>query len=505
MRRLTLIGKTTVICFGILVCVASLLYLFQDYYSDMWNGARLARAFLVTDPSFFPLVGRGPLLASGHGPISFLFFVPATFTPNPTAALTVALAINVSLYLIPIAIVSWLSVRQHLEQRRIYWIMLLMISSLLLTVDNTTLSYILSKPHVDIQAIFLATLSCLLLTYSEEQTKRSRLIKHLAASGLISLAVWSKQLEMTILVAQALYLALVHGWRIAVQYMVTVAIFLAVCSLVIAGYYGIEPIRFNMFEIFSSHPRHDSLYELFRLGQQALFQDEILVFATLLLIATAIDAKLATKKNISWLHLQDWARENTWLIFFFCAAVHFPIGVLANSKWGGHVNSLHFHYYGLLCVLWLIPWTQRAIPRTKAAATAWIYAAILLLSVKHSESLLHLTEEPRQSIHQAAFDLLVEEPGKYYFPWYPLAHVMADGKVYHFEHMLVDWKSAGVEPTRQQLRDYFPEQLEYIVYHKSDRHTYTRDLFSRCFPEEPVEKKGVGWLYYKRKGELTDC
>jgi hypothetical protein len=86
----------------------------------------------------------------------------------------------------------------------------------------------------------------------------------------------------------------------------------------------------------------------------------------------------------------------------------------------------------------------------------------------------------RQNNNQVAYDFAMRHPGEAYFPWQPLASLLAEGRLYHFEYGVVDRYLAGYEPTPEHLRADAPPRLRWIA--ASNGPT----LMLRFFPEYSV-------------------
>ncbi|HEY5226985.1 MAG TPA: hypothetical protein VIJ19_00520, partial [Opitutaceae bacterium] len=71
---------------------------------------------------------------------------------------------------------------------------------------------------------------------------------------------------------------------------------------------------------------------------------------------------------------------------------------------------------------------------------------------------------PHWDVNESAYDFDRAHPGYAYFPWDPLAALMAENKYYHFEYGVQDRILAGRTPGRAQVAEGIPVHLRLVVY-----------------------------------------
>ena len=67
---------------------------------------------------------------------------------------------------------------------------------------------------------------------------------------------------------------------------------------------------------------------------------------------------------------------------------------------------------------------------------------------------------------QRAFSYLKKHPGQTFFPQYPLASLLAESKVRHFDEAVMDFERAGITLTPRQLRAGLPDPLREILFNE---------------------------------------
>ncbi len=101
---------------------------------------------------------------------------------------------------------------------------------------------------------------------------------------------------------------------------------------------------------------------------------------------------------------------------------------------------------------------------------------------------------------QLAYEYAKEQPGAAYFPQNPLAHLMAEGKLYHFFYGIEDRELAGVLISSDHFRRYMPGRPTIIGDLPWDR---SLEPFVRRYLPEYTEKVSderlPGWELYKRQ------
>ena len=96
---------------------------------------------------------------------------------------------------------------------------------------------------------------------------------------------------------------------------------------------------------------------------------------------------------------------------------------------------------------------------------------------------------------QLAYEFALRHPGEACFPWQPLASLLAEGRLYHFEYGMFDRFLAGYDPTSEHVRADVPPRLRWLV---GRTPLWT---FSHFFPEytEQTELKELpGWIVRSR-------
>jgi hypothetical protein len=104
-------------------------------------------------------------------------------------------------------------------------------------------------------------------------------------------------------------------------------------------------------------------------------------------------------------------------------------------------------------------------------ALSVLLATTLLLAVYEAPVANNIRFDVRglsQTEQQIAFAYLEQHPGKAYFPWFPLAHLCAEGQFRHFVWGLVDRWMVGETVSMTEFRAYIPRDPQVIVFKSYD-------------------------------------
>lgn len=228
--------------------------------------------------------------------------------------------------------------------------------------------------------------------------------------------------------------------------------------------------------------------------------------ALLIVIVTSYGAYRFRTLTPSSNPIKQWFSENPWMVFLVSGIFLVPTTLLGRVKVGGNVNTLSFALYFILAAVTLVLQqaliksfaqdqeladnepenelvkveelnksdsivTNGSMPKSISPRLIGILASILLvqivvtyfpawdyISYKLSQS-ANFFDNPRQR----ELEYTLKHPGKMYFPWNPLAGLMAEGKLYHFSYGLVDRDLAGFPITLEHFQEHLPSQLKYIA------------------------------------------
>jgi hypothetical protein len=439
-----------------------------------WSAARLASAVrLARGMDLYAPVGGTAVNDWIYGPVGALAYTPAALASSPLPALQIAAALNAFYFVLPAVVVLFLTLRDPAARLWGSLGLAFIIAALLGPFGTWSGAAVL---HVDVVAVALGILSCVAL------------VRHgnlpLAAAFAV-LSVWTKQIDVALLPAQLGWLALVHGRRQTLAYAGWLGGIGLIVSAAFVAWFGFETLWHDLFVI----PGRQAI-EWERLGQ-VLF-DFVLAGGW-----TAPVAWLAWKRRHE---LPDTERQLGGLLLT-AAVVLLPLGTLSALKYGSGANSLHSIPYAIpgaaLLLVWLV---VAAIGRPRSLAAAGLMAgaiAVLAIVLPRAIRLGHLTRPDPGRQHEEAYEFAREHPGRTFFPWNPLATLMAEGRNDPFEYGYVDWKLASSAPTLAALRASLPAEVSFFIYHERDQQPFE---LLKAYPEFTTLRRAGGWLMFTRPG-----
>jgi len=319
----------------------------------------------------------------------------------------------------------------------------------------------LLKFHVDTVAISLGLSSCLILQSCRDQSTSTRKIAGISAL-LLALAFWTKQTEIFILPAQFIYLWMRLGIRAALAHAALSFGFILALGLAFGYLFGFHELVFAMFTLPASHPLSDNKAEItFRIIESAL--PYILVLGLLL--------------PLLWRHRQsslgEWLPHQPWFLPLLASATFLPMGFLGDLKAGGTDNVHHQMYYlAAATTIALIGSTSQDFPykiRRRFSISLVILVAILSVTVSTIRVYPRIlyADTPYHSPLQKAYEYVLAHPGEVYFPWYPLAHLLGEGHLYH---SMPVFSPEDYENTRaryplsdKEINQYIPQSMRYVA------------------------------------------
>lgn len=457
-----------------------------------WNAARvvpsvaLARGFALYYPP-----DSGPAVTTHYGPVKELLYLPAALASTPTGAIAIAAVLNLATLLAPL----WLVLRGSAgrEGRRLPGAATpgvatpgaataFVFAAAAIPWSYAT-RYVATSVHADAPAVGLGLLSCWWLTVGPPT--RRRLI---VAALLCALASWTKQVEAPIVAGQAIYLAAIWGRRRAVELLLWTAGWAVALGALFARLFGWREMLFQTLLLPARQPRLPGLSPLLL----AVVELAILGSASLLLVLVA----LRSAGGRPWREL---LRDRPWTLYLLAAVALVPVGVLARIKYGGDVNSYHSLYYLLAAAACIVARGELGASADRGRRLAVLLAAGALVGALPKLTVCGYLRHPRENPQEKAFALARRHPGEIFFPWNPLSTLMAEGRLDHFDHDLVDRELAGLAPSEEHFRAHLPPRLRWVCF-STEGLPHTGDYARRHLPELSVlvEPAPPGWSCYAR-------
>ncbi len=406
------------------------------YWLKPWPDVRLAPTFAIWKlGELYARPADGGILCTLYPPLAYLFYLPATLFSSPAGAVIAASSLSI---LGCLGVVAWASFGGQGGSLR--GLVFLFLAWHLYTAQSLEGAW---TNHADAPAYVFGVAACLLAL------RGGPVGCALAASA----AVWSKQTAVPLFAALAAFYWVRHKrsefWKFATTSLV---VNLALAAG-FAAWFGADRLWFGMFEMASRQPLNwKNALELHDIVVTSL--DLAVIVALLLLLAAA------GKKSIV-----DLAPPSAWL-FIGAAAALAPLAVLGRVKVGGETNSYGMPHLWLMIGLTLaLLHTAQRSPQFLPAIRLSLAAVVLMQMINSAPDLIRLPARLaglEDSPEQRAYQFAKAHPGEVYFPWRPLASLMATGELHHAAYCVFDWEVANLEITDSRFRADLPANLRYV-------------------------------------------
>jgi hypothetical protein len=325
-------------------------------------------------------------------------------------------------------------------------------------------------PHADAPAMGLALVAAGLL-WRSRQPSLSAKRAFWSSAVFAALAVACKQTMILIIPAMAAWLCLRQRYRAAGAYVGISAVIGLVLLAVSAWQFGFEGLWLNLVAIPGRQGWVGSFpFNGFRV--LAEFLDHALLPITLLIAGCACAVGLAKTGGP-----RRQVTEHAWGLLVCVAIFLVPVALLGRVKVGGALNAFGPAIYFLYAAgMALAIDVFRSEPSNagddragwvalRAAVGMGVLAVCGVWTLNVIQELRYGLPPMARSRVQQAYDYIrAGHPGTY-FPAYPLAHLLAQGELYHYAHAIGDRELRGHVPLAPgQAQRYMPRDLELVCW-----------------------------------------
>ncbi len=364
-----------------------------------------------------------------------------------------------------------------------------------------SLSFSLFRPHADAPSLGYAMAACWLTLRPGAPTSR-RL-------SLVALLAWfsvlSKQVMVPILVALTLWFLFVHGPKQCLRLLGWLAISGVGVVALLLPFFSLEGVVFNCLTIPSRVPwnaEHPKVVMAARVFAELFVHSVPLLL--LLSVSAVASIALSSRSFASSVGPRAYLIHNPWTLLALVAFFMIPVSVLGRIKEGGAINTFSPTTYFLLAagVLAAIAAVRRFRDDADSLAQAALGATAVCAGILAAggTALVVLDADPplREHPSQMAYTYLVSEDSRAYFPLHPLAHLLADGSLYHYGSSLYDRERlAGLPLSRFQRQGYLPVEPRVVCW---DVQYWGQPWLKEVYFTEYTRRVGIPSL-----GSRTEC
>lgn len=476
--------------FILLVAAGIVVYKLLAMQSDGSSQQRMAAPVaLSAGEQIYYSEDRGPILNALYWPGSYLLYLPATVASVPNGTLALGGMLAFIFAFAPI----WFVLRPKLNKtgivesadgRSVTW--MLMAAAWYVSLLNEPLRNSNTTVHCDAPALGF---TCLAGWFGFQAARSVSWGPTLLCAGSMAAAAVCKQTALGLYLSVPLFVIFSAGWRRAALLLAVATLFFIIAAAVFCAWFGFERIYWNTIVLPSKHPfiaMSDIHFPLTTVEEVAshLLWPVALVTSGLFLLkynkaATATPAAM----------------------YLTIAIMNIPAAVFGRIKVGGYQNTLSVTIFPAMVALLSLAKLYMDSGGTAArAAKSFILSICCIGALSEAPYLFNYKEALRYYEHgnsQTAFEYSKKHPGKAWFPWYPIAGMLAEGKMYHYAYGLFDHYLAGYKLSQQHLQAHIPTNPEWIAFSPDDL-----QFVMEYFPEYTVrgsEPELPGWTVFKKK------
>ena len=428
---------------GAILVAAVVLAALGGPYSP-WDVVRLAPTVGMAR-GFALYSGRhdGAILSTMYGPFSAVAYLPAAFVSDPAVAAVAGRALAILYFFAPLFLIGLRPDGQEPAPAAVRWGVTLLAS--LAALASPPLRYSATQVHSDAPALGLAGLACALAMRPGGATGWG---SALLAGALAWLSAWSKQTMIALPLCLPLWALATEGRRAALRCGAGVVGSGALVAAAFLLRFDRDAMLFNAV-LWPGHLPWKGSTPANLADAFAELLPQMLPFAVVL---------AAGPLRRTWTDLE--ARR--WLLPAAIGLVMVPVALLGRVKKGGDVNSFSPALYPLLLAATdrLVPFAAGSRGGRRLVAATLAGLATLAIPTFVRDAKVYARLRPAH----AEVDYLAAHPGAVYFPWHPLAHLVAEGRPTHHLHSVWERGIAGFPVPRAHVLASLPARCRYVAF-----------------------------------------
>ena len=465
---------------------------------DNWDTARLIPSVsLAEGKQVYSTRTEGSVQTTMYPPVWVVSYLPVAAADTPSGVLRIGIFLTLLFSFVPIVLLfrngSPDGNLTALGSTSFFFVSTLVPS----------LSYSLFKPHADAPGLGYAMLACVMALRAGPPTMR-----RLAGVALLAwLSILSKQVMFPLLLVLPLWFFLVHGRREGVRLVGWLAVSGLGLMVPITAFFGWKGVLFNTLVIPGRVPWEYSQYP--RVLAAMLVTAELLVHSLPLVILLTVGAVVSAgvgSASVSRPGLRPFLASNAWALPALVALASVPVSIMGRVKVGGFINTFSPTTYFLLAagILAVIGIPARLEDDSDAGKARYglnlLALCSLLLALGGAARIPFLAAHFPVPEHrsQQAYEFLTHEDARAFFPMHPLAHLLADGSMFHFAGALYDREELARLPLPSRQREgYFPADPSSVCWERGEEWVRSRYFteYTRRIEDHTLEPP---WECYSR-------
>jgi len=435
---------------GVLASLSSLLLLTAvGFIPDDWSATRMSVPLsLFYGYPLYSELASNPANANFYLPLGLFGFLPAAYLGylfhSPSVCLLLGWATTMLFYFLPF----YLFIRRFKINNKIKLNLFLL--CIIITLSTASLRYVATMIHVDAAGFLcIATALSLMLPIPSTNVMPSKV--DFVISGIaLGISVFIKQTFWPITLV--LFMLIILYYRNASKKFITsffITVFLCICFIV--SLFDIRTIWNYAFNAASSAPDGcsaiQSLVAFFKINWPLLFASSLLFFL------------LCCYKRSNFQKPFVNSIIGT-LFIFFCAV---PLSIYTFTKLGSDSN--HFIFPSALLLFLLLYFLSQIIKDKPKNNSVFLVVIIVFIFPLFTYTKTYCgwylwVNNP----HEVAYRVCKKYTDhSLYFPWQPMASLLADGKMYHIDQAIFYEKVNGMHPRSMANIDMFLPKKPFII------------------------------------------
>jgi hypothetical protein len=263
-----------------------------------------------------------------------------------------------------------------------------------------------------------------------------------------------------ILVVLPVWLFLVHGPRQCLRLVGWLIVTGVGVAALLLPFFDLQGVLFNSLVIPARVPwiaEHPKVVMVLRvLAELFIHCVPLLLLVTTCAVASVV---LGFRSSAASAGMRAFLTDNPWTLLAGVALFMVPVSVLGRIKMGGAINTFSPTTYFLLAagILAAIAGVRRLRDEAgplahQAGLGAAALCAAILAGGGTAEAVLNSEPPLHDHPSQQAYTYLVREDSRAYFPMHPLAHLLADGSLFHYGPALFDRENLARLPLSSSQR-----------------------------------------------------
>jgi hypothetical protein len=436
-----------------------------------WTSIRLAPAFaLAHGIPLYSMPDKSPWVMVGYGPLYPLAYLPSVMAHHPQSAVAIATILAHFYVLAPAGLIFSLLGKQLGGDNapRVHWLFFLLLFALV-THLAPSLTYVTARVHVDAPAVGFFLLACYAIWRGELAAPDSRTRWLLGAGIAAGLSAACKINFAAVALALAIWTWRFSGWkRASMLFASSFAAALAVYALA-AWHDGLSPVLLNL-----TQPGKMPWFILSEIEPLTLsdststeLSEKLRTFLSFTRDYLKVYGPIALGAILPALLLRRDDRDDrtTGLVRFFLviSLLLSPISIASVSKYGGDVNNRALVSVPLLfAAMFALASLTRRSPRVVVVAIlTGLACAIFMVALPLKERIKKVSKTT--PILVESYRVIARDPGRWYYPYDPLAHMLVEGKFRPNMDVIYSYSLSGFPVDATAFQAALPENLRYVA------------------------------------------